>query len=156
MFVQQQLELVPEPRRGQLTDEPHVDARSSEGDGVTVHAEPVAVLVADRAEDPGRVVDERKVVQDANDPRLEIGEAAEEVDQASEVLTSEGHRHRIDGEVAPVEILPDWSGLDARQGRGLVVELRSGRRDVDAAAFPDDDGRPELLVGNGSAAEDIG
>ncbi len=50
-----------------------------------VHAEAVAVLVADRPEDPRRIVDEREVVEDAQDSLLEIGQAAEEVDEAAEV-----------------------------------------------------------------------
>ena len=76
---------------------------------------PVAVLVAERAKEPGRVVDEGEVVQHPDDTGLEVAEAAEEVHEPAEVLTLEGDGHCVDREVAAVEILAD-GGLLHRRG----------------------------------------
>ena len=85
-LLQQRDELVTQPRRGEVADEPHLDRPAREPHRVLVHPEAVAVLVADRAEDPRRVVDEREVVQDADPPRLEVAPPAEGVDEPSEVV----------------------------------------------------------------------
>ena len=89
---EQRLQLVAEPRGRELADEVHLDARPCEREGVRIHREAVAVLVADRPEDPGRVVDEGQVVEDADDAVLEVAETAEIVDEAAEVLALQGTR----------------------------------------------------------------
>src|SRR5205807_7118968 len=57
-LLEQRDQLVAQPRRREVADEPHLDRAARESLRVLVHPEAVAVLVADRAEDPGRVVDE--------------------------------------------------------------------------------------------------
>ena len=63
--LEQRHELVAESRRGEVTDEPHLDAPTEEARGVILEPKAVAGLVPNAAEDPRRVVDERQVVQDA-------------------------------------------------------------------------------------------
>ena len=118
-----------------------------------LHVEAVAVLVAQRAEEPGRVVDEGEVVEDPQDAGLQVAKAAEEVDQAPEVLALERDREGVDREVAPVEVLPDRGLLDRGQGARVVVELGAGGGDVDPAPVVDDDRRAELVVRDDAAAE---
>ena len=131
---EQEDELVAQPRRREVADEAHLDGAARELRGVLVHAEPVPVLVPDRAKDPRRVVDEREVVQDADHAGVEVGPAAERVDEPPEVVALERDRHRVDREVAPEEVLADRRVLDGRERRRRVVELGPRRHDVDAAA----------------------
>ena len=53
--------------------------------GVRVHLEAVAVLVTYRPEDPGRILDEREVVEDAQRPGGEIVPASKRIDEPAEV-----------------------------------------------------------------------
>ena len=123
-------------------------------DGLVVHPEPVAVLVADRAEDPGRVVDERAVVEDPDAPGLEVLAAAERVDEPAEVLAFQGDGHRVDREVAAVEVVVDRARLDAREHRGRVVGLAARGDDVDALVVAvEDDRGPELPMRADTAVE---
>ena len=156
LLGEQRLQLVAQPRRRELPDQLHLHAGPRETLRVRLHTEAVAVLVAERAEEPRRVVDEREVVEHAEDARLEVAQAAEEVHEPSEVLALQRDGQRVDGEVAPVEILADRRLLDGRQRTGVVVELRSRRGDVDAAAVVHDHGRAELVVRDGPAAERLG
>src|SRR5262245_5128113 len=98
-LLQERDELVAQARRRKVADEAHLDRSAREAQRVLVHPEAVAVLVADPAEDAGRIVDEREVVEDADPPRLEVAPPAERVDEAAVVLPPQGDRHRIDGEV---------------------------------------------------------
>ncbi len=94
-----------------------------------------------------RVVDEREVVEHPEDPRRQVLAATERVDEAPEVGGLERHRHGVDREVAAKEIFPQAGALDGRESAWRVVELGSGRHDVDATTVPVlDDRRAELLV----------
>ena len=86
-------------------------------------------------------------------PRLEVAQPAEEVDEPPEVLALERDGQRVDGEVAPVEVLPDRRLLDRRQRPGVVVELGARGGDVDPPAVVDDDCRAELVVRDDAAAQ---
>ena len=90
-----------------------------------VESQPVPGLVADAAEDPRRVVDEREVVEDAQHVRVQVAPAVEGVDQTAEVVRGERRGHCVDREVPAVEILADRRALDGRQRPGGVVELAS-------------------------------
>ena len=117
--------------------------------------ESVARLVADTTEDPRRVVDEREVVQDSESvPRDRA--AAERIEEPSEVVGREGCGHRVDREVAPVEILPQPRPFDGRRRARGVVELRSCRDDVDPLVLAvGNDGGAELVVRRRPAAEHL-
>ena len=65
-LLEERDQLVAQARTREVADVAGGDAVAGEPGGVLVHAEAVAVLVADRAEDAGRVVDERAVVEDAD------------------------------------------------------------------------------------------
>ncbi len=146
-LLEQRLQLVPEPRRREIAHEPHLDAAAREPLGVCVETQPVPALVPDRAEDPRRIVDEREVVEHAQRPLLEVAAAAERIDEPAQVLRRQRDRHRVQGEVAPEEILADGRSLDRRQRRRGVVELRPGRDEVDVLGVAvRDRGGAELLV----------
>ena len=122
-----------------------------------VHAEAVAVLVADRAKDPSRVVDERAVVQDPDSLRLEVGAAPERVDELADRVALQRHRHCVDREVAAVEVLVDRPGLDRREHGGRVVRLAAGRDDVDPSVVAvEDDGGAERAVRPDAPVELLG
>ncbi len=121
---------------------------------MVVHPEAVAVLVADRPEDPGRVLDEGQVVEDPDALRSEVAPASERVDEPAEVVALERGGHRVDREVAPEQVLPDRGVLHRRKRCRCVVELRPGRDDVDSlpvAVY--DHRRAELLVWPNAPAE---
>src|SRR5919106_2681172 len=146
-ILEKRLQLVAEPRRGEVADEPHLDAPAGEPCRVLLQAKPVARLVPDAAEDPRRVVDEREVVEDAEDARLQVGTSAEGIGEPPEVRLLERHGHRVDREVPPEEILAQPGPLDRRERARRVVELGARRDDVDAAAASIlDDRRSELRV----------
>ena len=154
---EQRLQLVTQPRRGKVADEPHLDRPAGEPRRVLVHPEAVPVLIADRAEDASGVVDEREVVEHADRPRLEIAPPAEGIDEPAEVGALERDRHRVDREVAAEQVLPDRGVLDGRQRGRSVVELGARGDDVDALVIAvEDDRRPELLVRAHAAAERVG
>ena len=156
-LLEQRDELVPQPGRREVADEPHLDRSARQALGVVVHPEPVPALVADRAEDPGRVVDEREVVEDADRLRLQVAPPAERVDQPPEVLALQGHGHRVDREVAAEEVLADRRVLDARERGRRVVELRPRRDDVDSLVLAvEDDRGAELPVRPHPPVERIG
>ncbi len=146
-ILEESHELVAEPGGREVADEPHLDAAPEKASRVLVEAEPVPRLVADAAEDPRRVVDERQVVQHAQQACLQVGAAAERIDEASEVVRGERRGHRVDREVAPEEVLAQARPLDGRERTGRIVELGPGRDDVDALAVAvRHDRRPELPV----------
>ena len=72
-LLEQRDQLVAQARTQEVADVARRDALASQADGLVVHPEPEPVLVADRAEDPGRVVDERAVVEDPDAPGLRSG-----------------------------------------------------------------------------------
>ena len=155
-LFEQRDELIAEAGRGEVADEPDLDRAARQSHRMLVHPEAVAVLVADRAEDPRRIVDEREVVQDADSLLLEIGAPTERIDEPAVVVALQRKRHRVDREVAPEEVLPDRGVLDRRQRRRRVVELRPGRDDVDALAVAvDDHSGAELLVCAHPSAERV-
>ena len=130
------------------------DALARQADGLLVHPEAVAILVADRAEDPRRVVDERAVVEDPDAPCLEVLAAAEGVDEPAEVLALQGDGHRVDREVAAVQVLVDRARLDRGKDGGSVVGLAARGHDVDALLFAvDHDRGSELPMRAGTALE---
>ena len=107
LFVEQADELVAQPRRGEVADKVHGAAGPGEVERVLVHAQPVAALVADGAQDPRGVLDEAQVVEHDDAPRLEVLPAAEEVEEVAEGLGLERDRHGVDGEVAAREVAAD-------------------------------------------------
>ena len=156
-LFEQRDQLVSEARAGEVADVAGRDALAGEPDGVVVHAEAVAVLVADRAEDPSRVVDERAVVQDPDALRLEVGAAAERVDELADRVAFQRHRHCVDREVAAVEVLVDRPGLDRGEHSGRVVRLAAGRDDVDPSVVAvEDDGGAERAVRPDAPVELLG
>ena len=156
-FLEQRDELFAEAGGREVADEAHLDAAAGEPDGVVVHPEPVAILVADGPEDARGVVDERQVVEDADRPGLQIAPAAEGVDQPASILPLQRDGHRVDREVAAEEILADRRVLDRRQGRRRVVELGAGRHHVHSLVVSvEDDRGAELLVHPGAAVERVG
>ena len=95
-------------------------------------------------------------MQHADDAVLQVLEPAEVVHEPAEVLAAERRRHRVDREVAAVEVLPDRSLLDRRQRTRAVVELRPRGGDVHAASVVDDDRRAETVVRDNTAAKRLG
>ena len=125
-LLEERDQLVAQARAREVADVAGGDALAGEPGGVLVHAEAVAVLVADRAEDARRVVDERAVVEDADAAGLEVGAAAERVDELADCVALERDGHRVDREVAAVEVLVDRAGLDARAARPARGTTRCG------------------------------
>ena len=100
--------------------------------------EPVAAPARDAAQDPQRVVAERRRVHGAQDARREIVAAAERVDPDA---AADVARHRVDREVAPLEIVAHRElrvGLDAEVGVRIARVLRIARADRGLAARGND------------------
>ena len=129
-LFEHELELVANTRTREVAEMARLDRAPCERFGVLVHAEPVAVLVPDRAEDPRRIVDERAVVQHADSPRLEVDAAFERVEELPSIVAFQGDGHRVDREVAPEEVISQRSVLDARQRSRRMVGLGARGRDV--------------------------
>ncbi len=110
-------------------------------------------LVAERAQQPRRVVDEACVVEHANHARLEVGLAAVGIVQR---VVGDCHRHRVDREVAPGEVLGQAGGLDVRQGTGLGVGLAPRGRDVDGQLRGTDSRSAEPVVLHHLATQPLG
>ena len=151
LLVEQAHELVAQARRGEVADEVHGAAGARQVERVLVHAQPVAALVADRAQDARGVLDEAQVVEHDDAAGLQVVAAAEVVEEVAEGLGLERHRHGVDGEVAAREVAADAGVLDLGQGApGTRRTRRAWRRRRRAAARRrrrrDDHGRAELLV----------
>ena len=71
------------------------------------HPEAEPALVAHRAEDARRVVDERLVVEDTDDSLVEVGLSAVGIDELAVPGRLQREGHRVDREVAAEEILLD-------------------------------------------------
>jgi hypothetical protein len=153
-LLQQRDQFVPQPCAGEVANVAGSDALTGDPDGIVVHAEAVAVLVADRAEDARGVVDERAVVKDADAPRLEVDAPAERVDELADGGALERDGHRVDREVAAVKIVVDRPGCDGGQNSGRVVRLTARRDDVNALVVTvEDNGCPEHAVRPDAAVE---
>ena len=116
--------------------------------------EAVAGLVPDGPQDARGIVDERQVVEHADDAVLQVLAASEGMDQAAEVGFLQRDGHRVDREVAAVEVLRDRRRLHYRERTGREVALRARGHDVDPVpvAVLDDRGA-ELLVRRVAPAE---
>ena len=127
---------------------PRRDGGPRERLGVLVEAEPVARLVGDAAEDARRVVDERRVVHHADRTAGEVGATAVRIEEGAEIVGAERHSHRVDGEVAAVEVVRQLGMLNGRQGARSVIRLAAGRDDVDVlVASVGDDRSPNFRCG---------
>ena len=123
-----------QPRAGEMPDEALLQRRARQLVclGIELEAEPGGV--AHGPEDPGRIVAERRPVEDADHAALEVASAAGRVEQA--VAVPEPKRHRVHGEVAAKQVGLDAGRLDRGQRAGTGVGLRAGARDVDAHVLP--------------------
>ena len=106
-LVEQLDELLPQARRRQSRDQGAVDGCARKRLGVLVHPKAEPALVAHRAEDARRVVDERLVVEDADDSLVEIGLSVIGIDELAVAARLQREGHRVDREVAAEEILLD-------------------------------------------------
>ena len=68
--------------------------------------EAVALLEPRGAQHARRVLDERQRVQHPHDAALEVAQPAERVGDRAEAVGVDARRHRVDGEVAPEQVLP--------------------------------------------------
>jgi hypothetical protein len=92
-------------------------------------------------------------VQDAQHPRGEVVAAAERVAQLAEAARREAHRHRVDGEVAPRQVVVQARRLDDRQRARLGVALAARAGDVQHVLRHLDLRRPERLVHDHATTE---
>jgi hypothetical protein len=123
---------------------------------VLVHVEAEPRLVADGAQQPGRVIEERVGVKDAHDARLQIREAAIGVVQVPEVVAEQGDGHRVDREVAAAQVLVERGGLDVRQRPRLAVRLGARGGEVEDELRRPHGRGPEALMLAHDAAQAIG
>ena len=91
-LVEQRHQFVPQAGTGEIADQAHLHTRLRQGARLLVHAERVAVLVADGPEDAGGILDETQVVQHADDPVVQVAEAAEEVEHLAQILAFQRDR----------------------------------------------------------------
>ena len=136
LLVEQADELVAQPRRREVADEVHGAAGARQVERVLVHAQTVAALVADGAQDARGVLDEAQVVQHDDAPRVQVLAAAEVVEEVAEGLGLERHRHGVDGEVAAREVAADAGVLDLGQRARVLVGLGARGGHVDAQPRP--------------------
>ena len=73
LLLEQRDELVAQARRREVADQVHGAAGARQVEGVRVHAQAVAVLVADGAQHARGVLDEAQVVEHDDAPRREVG-----------------------------------------------------------------------------------
>ena len=95
-------------------------------------------------------------MQNAQAAPLEIHDAAERVQQVPRV-GGQLHRHRVDAEVAPVQVLSDGRRQDTRQRARRLVPLAARGRDVDAPVpARADGGREKAFVLDERALQGVG
>ncbi len=100
------------------------------GEGVGFDLESKPSSVAEGAEDAGGVVLEGALVEDADEARVEVGEAAGRVEDFAALGAVEAEGEGVDGEVAAAQILADGGGFDGREGTGAGVSLGAGGDEV--------------------------
>ena len=113
------LELAEEPLAGRLADAARRLPRKLLG--LLVEPEAELVLEANRAEQPQRVVREDRRADRAEPPRLQVGLAAERVDQRPAVQRP---RERVDREVPRGQVLLDRLAVQRREVDGVPVAER--------------------------------
>ncbi len=153
-LVEQLDQLLPQPRpdrRGRCRRR-----RPRQRLGVLVHAEAETALVAHRAEDARRVVDERLVVEDADRSALEVLLPAERIDEPAVVVSLRGRAAMaltVKSRRKRSSSIP--AALDRGQRRRRGVRLTAGGDGVDVLAVAVR-GRPPSRTGraDGSGRRD--
>ena len=97
---------------------------------MSFEAEAEACGIAERSEDACRIVHERASVEHADDPRVEIADAAAGIEQLWRMV--EAKRKRVHGEIAAAQIIVDRTRLRRWQRARAGVGLPPRRCDVDA------------------------
>ena len=92
------------------------------------------------------ILDEGQVVQHPHDAAAEVALAAVGVEQQAELGRQQRHGHRVDGEVATVQVLADRGVLDRGQGCRVLVVLGARAGHVDAQVAGQHHRGVELLV----------
>ena len=125
--------------------------RAQEPEGVGLDLEAETGRVAGAAQGPGGIVDERAVVQDPQPAGPQVVEASMRVDDLAGL--GERHRERVDGEVAPAQVLGEGRRAHLGQRPRVRVGLRAGAGDVDRAGRQVDRRGLEAVVDAGRRPE---
>ncbi len=155
-LAQQVHQLVSHPRPRHGAKHARRRRRAGEALGRAIHSEAEPNLVADGAKQAGRIIDEAAGVEHAHDPLLEVRTAAAGVVEVAEIVARQPHRHRVDREVAPAEVLVKRRLLDSRQGARLVVRLAPSGGEVEHQVVGAHRGGAKALVLARDPAEPIG
>jgi hypothetical protein len=91
-------------------------------------------VVPGSAEDAGGVVLEAAFVERAYEARVQVIDAAVRVEKGARSGPVQGHRHRVDREVAAPQVVVDRRRRHMWQGAGPAVGLGAGGGEVDVPA----------------------
>ena len=99
------------------------------------------------------ILDEGQVVQHPHDAAAKVALAAVGVEQQAELGRQQRHRHRVDGEVAAMQVLADRRVLDRGQGGRVLVVLGASAGHIDPQGAGNHHRGVELLVGVHAAVQ---
>ena len=88
--------------------------------------------VAHRAPDTRGVVNETPVMQNTDDPGIEVSQSAVEINKLTVMDSVEGDRHGINGKIAAAEVVSQGTGRYSGKRPGTGINLFARPGDVDA------------------------
>ncbi len=145
-FLEREPQLRADPPAGDAVQRVAAERLRGQLGGMGLDLETQPGAVAGQAQQAGGVVDEAALVQNPEQPCLEVGEGVVEGDQLAGPLAGQGDRDRVDGEVPAGEVLLGARRPDLRQSARLGIALGASPRDVDPARRPDHRGGLEAVV----------
>ena len=135
LLLQQQGQLTPESRSRKPAENPLLHRLADQRCRVRLEVEAEPVLQSETAEDAGGIVLEGLVMQDPQQPLLQISRSAERIEEPEAALRIEANRQGVDREVPPRQILFHRTRRDHGQCPRLEVLLLAGGGQIDPHAL---------------------
>ncbi len=125
-FPKDDRQLIKYPPTAHLFEKAHAHSTAQQEFRVPAKMKTEALLKSNRAKDPGRILDETQVVQNANGLILEIALTAEKIEQFPITRAIQGNSQGIDGKITAIKIMLNRGIFNSRQRARFQVIFNPG------------------------------